>query len=198
MQNSYSQQNNIFPELSMGDIVLREKQESDVEDFFGYYCNPEVSKYILCDIPETFEGARKELNFWRNIYYRNDGIYYAIALKKTNQMIGSVGLTGYNSYQNRIEISYDLSEKFWRRGVMKNAINKIVNFGFNEFAQRLNKKGLNRIEAFVSTDNVPSKNLLLKCGFTLEGLLRQHRYHKGKFVDVYVFSILKEDIYGFK
>jgi ribosomal-protein-alanine N-acetyltransferase len=194
MQSGHFEQKSDFPAISMGDIVLREKQESDVEDFYAYYCDSEVSKYILCHIPQNIEDARRELNFWRNIYYRNSGIYYAIALKETNEMIGSIGLTDYDSYQNRIQISYDLSKQYWRRGIMKHAIKKIVDFGFYEFAQRLNKPGVNRIEAFVSTDNEPSKNLLLKCGFTLEGVLRQHRQHKGNFVDVYSFSILRSDI----
>ena len=193
MYDSNFDKSSSFPEIQMGDLVLREKQESDVEHFFSYYSDPEVSKYILCHIPSDLEDARKEINYWRNIYYRNSGIYYAIAIKETNEMIGSIGLTDYDSYQNRIQISYDLSQKYWRRGIMKYAIKKIVDFGFNEFAQRMNKPGVNRIEAFVSTDNEPSKNLLLKCGFTLEGVLRQHRRHKGNFVDVYSFSLLKSD-----
>jgi ribosomal-protein-alanine N-acetyltransferase len=52
---------------------------------------------------------------------------------------------------------------------------------------------VNRIEASVSTLNIPSKNLLLKCGMQIEGVLRQHRYHRGKYVDVFFFSMLKED-----
>ena len=183
-----------FPEISMGDLILREKQPEDVENFFAYYSNPEVNKYILCHIPQDIEDAKKELNFWRNVYYRGDGIYYAIALKNTNKMIGSIGLTGYNPYHNRLEISYDLSQQYWRRSIMKHAIKNILKFGFEQFAQRMNKPAINRIEAFVSTANEPSKNLLLKSGFTLEGILRQHRYHNGKFVDVYSFSILRDDL----
>lgn len=184
----------VFPEIEMGDIILREKQESDVEDFFAYYSNPEVSKFILCHIPQDLEDARRELIFWRNVYYRNDGIYFAIAIKETNQMIGSIGLTTYNSYQSRIELSYDLSQKYWRHGIMQAAIKKIIKFAFGDFNKKLHQNGINRIEAFVSTENIPSRNLLLKCGFTLEGILRQHRFHKGKFVDVYSFSILKSDL----
>ncbi|MBL6664435.1 MAG: GNAT family N-acetyltransferase [Rickettsiales bacterium] len=184
----------IFPEILLGDITLREKQESDVEDFFDYYRNPKVCKHILCHIPQDIEDAKKELMFWRNIYYRNEGIYYAIALNKTNQMIGSIGISNYNSYQRRIELSYDLSEKYWRHGIMCAAIKKLVTFTFQDFEKKLHPNGINRIEAFVSTDNIASKNLLLKCGFTLEGILRQHRYHNGSFVDVYSFSIVKSDL----
>jgi [ribosomal protein S5]-alanine N-acetyltransferase len=186
--------NRIFPIIEEQEFVLREKQESDVTDFFAYYSDPQVNQFILCEIPQTLEEAKKELSYWRNIFYRNDGIYFAIALKSTNKIIGSIGLTGYNSYHNRIEISYDLAKEYWGKGIMTRAILKVADYGFNQFAQNLNRAPINRIEAFTAVNNIASKNLLLKCGFELEGTLRQHRFHKENFVDVFSFSLLADDI----
>ena len=187
MQNYQQLPEKQFPIIDLGDLYLREKQESDVEDFFNYYSTPQVSQYILCAIPQNLEEAKRELLYWRGIFYRNQGIYFAIADKATNKMIGTIGLTTYNSYQSRIEISYDLDQRYWGRGIMTRAIKAITQYGFREWR-------VNRIEAFVSTNNIPSKYLLEKCGFTLEGVLRQHRYHLGKFVDVYSFSLLQGDL----
>lgn len=175
-----------FPELDLGDFILREKQESDVENFFAYYSKPEVNEFILCEIPQNVDQAKQELLYWRNCYYRHDGIYYAIAEKQSNRMIGSIGLTSYNSYQSRVELSYDLDSTHWRRGITTKAIAKILDYAFNTLK-------VNRVEASVSIYNQPSKNLLLKSGFTLEGILRQHRYHRGRYVDVYFFSMLKNE-----
>ena len=179
----------IFPTLDLGDVILREKNASDAEAFFEYYSDPEVNKYILCQIPNNLEETKREVSYWRNIFYRNDGIYFAIADKKTDRLIGSIGLTGYNSYQGRIEISYDLSRHYWRRGIMKKAIAAVTEYAFNEFDRKIN-----RVEAFTATSNIASKNLLLKNGYELEGALRQHRYHRGAYVDVFVFSILRQDM----
>lgn len=181
---------NKFPNIDLGDFILREKCENDVADFFKYYSDPEVNKFILCEIPRDLESARRELYYWRNVFYQRDGIYFAIADKITNQMIGSIGLTSYNSYQSRIEISYDLAKEYWRQGIISKALSAILEYGFSNFC--FGK--INRIEAFVATNNEPSINLLLKSGFTLEGTLRQHRYHRGKYVDVYSFSILRSDL----
>ena len=52
---------------------------------------------------------------------------------------------------------------------------------------------VNRVESWVDVENIASKNLLLKLGFTLEGRVRQHRFHQNKFHDVYYFSFLAED-----
>lgn len=176
----------IFPTYDLGDVILREKQESDAADFLCYYSDPEVNKFILCEIPQTIEEATRELAYWRGVFYRNDGIYFAIADKETNQMIGSIGLTSYNAYQGRIELSYDLAREYWRQGITTRAVNLVIKHAFDIFR-------VNRIEASASCANIPSKNLLLKCGFTLEGRLREHRYHRGKFVDVHFFSMLRSD-----
>lgn len=187
MHPSFQNLQKVFPTFDLGDVVLREQRDSDVEDFFKYYTSPEVNKFILCEIPQTVEETRRELHYWRGVFYQNDGAYFAIADKETDRMIGSIGITSYNFYQRRVELSYDLDSKYWRRGIMARAIKKIIDYTFAEWK-------VNRIEASVSTENTPSKNLLLKCGFTLEGVLRQHRYHRGKFVDVFFFSLLKDDL----
>lgn len=178
-----------FPNIDLGEFILREKRLSDDEDFFTYYSDPEVNKYILCQIPNNIEETKRELSYWRNIFYRNDGIYFAIADKETDRLIGSIGLTGYNAYQGRIEISYDLSKHYWRRGIMKKAIAAVTEYAFSEFNEKIN-----RVEAFTATNNIASKNLLLKNGYELEGVLRQHRYHRGVYVDVFIFSILRQDV----
>lgn len=176
----------IFPTFDLGDVILREKQESDVPDFLHYYSAPEVSKFILCEIPQNIEEAKRELLYWRGVFYQNDGIYFAIADKKTNQLIGSIGLTSHNTYQSRIELSYDLASEYWRRGICSRAVATVVKYAFDVLK-------VNRIEASTACANLASKNLLLKSGFTLEGTLRQHRYHRNSYVDVYFFSMLRSD-----
>jgi [ribosomal protein S5]-alanine N-acetyltransferase len=189
MQNYSAVSQKIFPIIDCGEFILREKCDADVEDFFAYYADPEVSKFILCEIPQDLESARRELHYWRNVFYQNDGIYFAIADKSTGRMIGSIGLTGHNAYQSRIEISYDLACKYWRRGIATKAIEAVVKYAYQNFYGGR----INRIEAFASVENEPSKNLLLKSGFVLEGVLRQHRYHRGSYVDVCSFSMLRSD-----
>ena len=161
---------------------MREKGDDDVEDFFNYYNDPEVNKFILCEIPQTLEEAKRELYYWRNIFYNNDGVYFAIARKDTNQLIGTIGLTSHNTYQSRIELSYDLARPYWRQGITSRAVEAVVRYAFEVY------------KAFTATSNAPSKNLLLKAGFTLEGCLRQHRYHRGTYVDAYIFSLLRGDL----
>ena len=187
MQNYYPkiQAEKKFPTIDLGDFILREKQESDLEDFYRYYSDPEVNKFIMSDIPQNLQQAKQELLYWRGTFHRNDGIYFAIANKSNNQLIGAIGLTSHNSFNSRIELSYDLAKEYWRQGIMTKAIAAVIKYAFEIIR-------VNRIEASVATSNIPSHELLLKCGFTLEGILR-HRYHQGRYVDVAFFSMIRND-----
>ena len=176
----YGQQK-IFPIIDLGDFILREQQDKDVPNFFQYYTDPEVNKYILTEVPQALEDARRELYYWRNVFYNNDGIYFAIADKKDDAMIGSIGFSSHSTYHNRIELSYDMAQEFWRRGIMTKAVREVLRYGFNVMR-------VNRIEAVTSIYNEASVRLLEKCGFKYEGCLRQHRYHRGKLVDCHHFG----------
>jgi len=177
-----------LPIFHIGDFIIREECEDEIESFFEYYSKPEVNRHILCTIPKNIEEAKHDFYYWKNAYLRGDGAYFAIAKKDSNKMIGSIGLTGLNSYHKRIEISYDLSSDYWGKGIMSNAIKKICDFGFKEFH-------VNRIEASVVPTNSTSRNLLIRNKFLLEGYLRQHRFHENQFRDVVFFSLLKNDFY---
>jgi ribosomal-protein-alanine N-acetyltransferase len=189
--NSSTASSKIFPKIDLGEYILREQTEEDAQDFLNYYSDPAVSKYIISFIPKSIIEAKAELGYWMNVFKYNDGIYFGIARKDNNQLIGSVGISSRNRDHNRIEASYDLSAQYWGRGIMTKALWAVLKYGFE-------KIGINRIEAFAMPDNIGSVKVLQKCGFFYEGNLRQHRYHNGKYVDIGSFSILHEDYYRIK
>ena len=59
------------------------------------------------------------------------------------------------------EVGYDLNPIFQRKGIMSEALNKVINFGFNEL-------GLDNIEAYTHIQNENSKKLLEKNGFIVK------------------------------
>ena len=52
---------------------------------------------------------------------------------------------------------------------------------------------INRIEAQHELDNASSGRVMEKCGMVKEGVLRQRLYNKGKYVDVALYAILRDD-----
>jgi ribosomal-protein-alanine N-acetyltransferase len=69
---------------------------------------------------------------------------------------------------------------------MTHAIHCLLKYGFEGLQ-------LNRIEAIVDPINTNSYKLLDRLGFQREGLHRQAFYEKGRFVDVYIYSMLQGD-----
>jgi ribosomal-protein-alanine N-acetyltransferase len=171
-----------FPTIIIDkEYILREQTLDDVGDFFRYFSDPEVSKYILSSIPKTMEEAHEEILYWIKLFKNRESIYWAVADRTTNRMIGAIGFNDWNRYNNRTEISYDLSRQYWKKNIMSRAIEKVVEFGFKEI-------GFNRIQASTVKSNVASMSLLKKAQFKHEGTLQEYRFHNGRYYDVEMFS----------
>ena len=56
-----------------------------------------------------------------------------------------------------------------------------------------NNMNLQRVELTVLDNNTRAKHLYEKCGFTYEGRKRKAKYKDGKFVDMLMYSILREE-----
>ena len=84
------------------------------------------------------------------------------------------------------EIGYGLLPEYEHQGYATEALRAVLRFGFNTLR-------LNRIEAQHELDNPASGRVMEKCGMRKEGVLRQRLYNKGKFVDVALYAILKDD-----
>jgi ribosomal-protein-alanine N-acetyltransferase len=88
-----------------------------------------------------------------------------------------------------VETGYDLNRAYWGRGVMREAMSAVLSYGFTTLE-------LHRIEAIIDIQNVRSKTLLEKLGFTYEGNLRQRYYMDGRFEDEHYFGLLKHEWQG--
>ena len=175
-----------FPEFEFDDFTLREVQIEDGEEFFRYLNDPKVSKYVATsDIPTSIESARNEMAYWRNLYYAGASIYWAIADKATNKLIGTGGFNYWNKQYKRIEISYDIAPPYWNRGIATRTVDAITTFGINTL-------GAQRVQATVVKDNVRSIKVLEKCGYKREGLLCKYTILHGKSKDSYMYAKLSE------
>lgn len=175
-----------FPQMETKKLILRQPIEEDINDILINLSNINVIKYTGLELFRSLEDAKGELDWYNNIYKNKTGIRWVIIDKISNKMIGSCGFKEYNSLDNKAEIGYELREDYWRKGIMTEALETIIKYGF------INLK-LNRISAEVDCENVASYNLLLKLGFIKEGILRESEFERGKYIDLYVLSLLKKE-----
>ena len=101
-------------------------------------------------------------------------------------IIGRIGLHHINQ-QNKIgEIGYWLADGMQGKGIVTRCCKAIINFGFSEL-------GLNRIEIKCALGNDKSKAIAEKLQFKHEGILRQAELLHGKFIDLHLFAMVKEE-----
>ncbi|MDF1721589.1 MAG: GNAT family protein [Minwuia sp.] len=83
-------------------------------------------------------------------------------------------------------IGYWMGQHHAQRGYMAAAITQICDWSFGEM-------GLHRLEAACLPENVPSTNLLRKCGFEEEGYARKYLRIAGFWRDHLLFATLEAD-----
>jgi ribosomal-protein-serine acetyltransferase len=109
---------------------------------------------------------------------------YAIIIDKN--IVGRIGLHHIN-YQNRIgEIGYWLADGLQGRGIITKSCKSLISHCFKEF-------GLNRIEIKCGVGNEKSRAIPEKLKFKQEGILRQAELLNGKFIDLYLYAMVKEE-----
>ena len=69
---------------------------------------------------------------------------------------------------------------------MSEALPAVINYGFNEM-------DLHRIEGLPIAKNEPSKRLLLKLGFKLEGTFRERIFFRGKYEDQLILGLIRTE-----
>lgn len=178
-----------FPTFDLDSIVIRELRVDDKQEYFNLMTDPKVNQFLSHeDVPHSIDAAVSDLRFWRSLFELGQSIFWAIANKEDDKLIGTIGFNTWSFDSRRAEISYDLSSLYWRRGIMSLALTTILSFAFSEMM-------LNRIEAKTMLHNTPSIHILEKFGFQREGVLKQYRVIRGQFIDVSLYSLLR-DIYN--
>ncbi|MFD2132238.1 GNAT family N-acetyltransferase [Pseudogracilibacillus auburnensis] len=112
---------------------------------------------------------------------------YLIEYKETEQTVGIVSLINID-YKNRsAECIIDIGVKdMWGKGIGTAAISLILDFAFNEL-------NLHRVYLQVFSFNERAIKLYEKMGFIHEGKFRQALYRTGKWHDIVIMGILKDE-----
>ncbi|MBC8153478.1 MAG: GNAT family N-acetyltransferase [Bacteroidetes bacterium] len=110
-----------------------------------------------------------------------------LAVEIEGQAVGNVGFTVKDDiYRFNAEIGYWLSEPFWGRGVMSEAVPVMVDYMFKSFQ-------INRIYACVLEGNVGSMRVLDQAGFRAEAILRKATVKNNQYLDEHIYALLREE-----
>jgi len=173
-----------FPTLDTERLDLIEITQEHLSDLFALFGDENVVRfYNLLPFKNESEGNRI-IELFQTRFANQTGIRWGIALKNTTNIIGTIG---YNSYttNHKASIGYDLQASYWNKGFVTEALQKVIEYGFNQLQ-------INRIEAEVMQGNLASEQVLTKLNFKKEGVLRDWMYWNEKYYDMSMFSLLKK------
>lgn len=126
-------------------------------------------------------------NFVNGTMQRNkEGIEYAFVIINQESLIGRVGIYKIDMQNKFGEIGYWLDEKMQGNGIITASCKKIIDFSFNDLK-------LNRLEIKCGIQNSKSEAIAHRLNFKKEGTIRQGELVNEKFVDLNLFSLLKEE-----
>lgn len=175
-----------FPVLETRRCILRKIELSDADHLYEYLSKDEVTRYYDVETLASKKEAEELIHGLLQRYKIGRQIRWGITLKNSHKLIGTCGFHALEREHFKAEVGYELHPDYWGKGIMTEALAKVIHYGFLEM-------GLNRIEAFYMPANIASKKVLEKNGFQYEGLLRKRFFTKGEFVDVALCSLLREE-----
>ncbi|WP_118976128.1 GNAT family N-acetyltransferase [Taibaiella koreensis] len=167
-------------------LLLRKSTIADYRELYEHRSPAEAMTYLGFDTEVQYLEDKAKYNGGLTTF-RTDFVYFHLIEKASGLIIGDCGFHTWYILHARAEIGYGIRrEEDKNKGYMKEAILPVVRYGFEVM-------DLNRIEAFIAPDNVPSQKLVASLGFKPEGLLRGHYRKNGVIEDSRVFGLLREE-----
>ena len=175
-----------FPNLETKRLVLRQINTNDAEAILALRSNDEVMKYIPRPYLKTKEDALKLIAMFDDKIENGIGINWGIYfLDEPRKLLGIIGHYRIKPEHYRAEVGYMLFPQYNGKGIVSEALAKVVEYGFNEMK-------LHSIEAILDPENKGSEMVLLKNGFVKEAHLIENECYEGRFLDTMIYSILNK------
>ncbi len=175
-----------LPLLETPRLILRPFRMRDAGDVFAYASDEEVARFVLWDPHRNVSDTRSSIRGIRKLYRHGLPSSWAIELTAEKKVIGSIGFMWVSPENHSAEIGYSLSRHYWNRGIMTEALSRVLRSAFEDLP-------LHRIEAQHDVRNPASGRVMEKCGMNKEGLLRDRIRNKKEYVTVALWSIMNPD-----
>ncbi len=176
--------NLIFTALETERLTLDEMRLDDAQDVLNIRSNPVVLTYLGRDPMKDVEEARSWIQNGLNSMIEQTGINWAIREKNQNRLIGLIGFWKVLKERNRAEIGYSLHPDFHRLGYMSEAIQQVLEYGFDTLK-------FHSVQAEIDPFNDPSRGLLEKMNFKKEAHFTENYLYKDEYTDSAIYSLLE-------
>jgi ribosomal-protein-alanine N-acetyltransferase len=193
---------NTTPELKTSRLLLRQFTPDDVDDVLEYVNDQEWAQFQVNIQPapytrediETLVDMFSHPSYWETGHPglppmgTGAGLLMIFAVVLDGHVIGEIALNRREQDlpNDRVEIAYTLSRKYWNRALTTEAARAAMDWVFQNY-------DINRLYAWCDPRNTGSWRVMEKLGMKREGLLRSHLKEDGEFRDQLFYGILRSE-----
>ena len=141
-------------------LILRTWELKDLDDFFEYASVEGVGEKAGWEHHKSKDKSLEILKM-----FIEEKKVFAIVLKENQKVIGSIGIEELSEELDKDldnllgrELGYVLNKDYWNKGIMKEAVSKVVDYCFNTLK-------LNFLMASYFNHNIASKKVLENLNF---------------------------------
>jgi [ribosomal protein S5]-alanine N-acetyltransferase len=120
-----------------------------------------------------------------------DCIYWGLTLKGSNQLIGTACIWNVVAGENKAEIGYELHPDYQGQGLIQEAVEEVIAYGFNEMELR-------ELDACINAENIKSLKILERYHFRYVGSLNaEEKQDSEVHLNMVVYSLLASEYKAF-
>lgn len=167
-------------------VRLRAYEKEDVIYAWKYINDEEIKRLLMPGIPYPLTFEEEEKWFQQQSAFK-DTYNFAIETLDEGKYIGGCGINHLDWKNSVATVGIFIGDKdYLSKGYGTDAMYTLVGFIFNQM-------NINKVKLNVYSFNERAIKSYKKCGFKIEGTLRQEIFRDGKYHDEYVMGILREE-----
>ena len=167
--------------LGNNDIILRAIEDKDLDLLYNMINDPDIEKNVF---GWSFPISKQNQLEWMKTERKDGNIRFVI--EYNNFPVGVVSLSNIDFKNRTTNLNIKLLKNYRGKGIASRSIKILIEYVFEEL-------NLNLITASVLEYNKESLLLWEKNGFTREANLRARIFKNGKYNNIVIFSLLRDE-----
>lgn len=168
-------------------VYLRALEPDDYKTSIEWRRDNEI--WGMVGSTKYFVSEAYEKKWVEDTIFNSRDIKLAVCEVGSNKYIGNVYATDIDQTNRSCTTGVLIgNHDYWSQGYASEAYRLLLDYLFNE-------RNINRVQAYVLENNVASIKMHQKVGYKIEGTLRQSVYKNGKYLDLVILSVLKDEYF---
>lgn len=167
-------------------VCLRAYREEDIPKATSFVNDEELKKLLVTNIPFPMTLWEEEEWVKSQKSSQNGSYNFAIEDIETKAYIGGCGIQEVNWLSRVATVGIMIGDKeYWGKGYGTDAMKVLMDFIFN-------KMNIRKIRLSTFSFNMRARKSYEKCGFEVEGILKDEIFKDGKYYDEIIMSVFNK------